>query len=283
MNRNKLIKKYFLIALLLGLLFLTACQDSAVDTVSYQRDISRTEQIEAPVGRGDFTKDSITAQTLENVERKIIRRASLRLERRDWEDISREINTLVEAYEGYISNSRQWQDHNNRKFLNYTLQIPQDKFSSALEDLKELGELKDKQINSQDITEEYLDLEMRLENFKHQEKRYQELLEKAESVEDILKIENELNRVRREIESIEGRMRYYDTKVELSTIDLHISQPAAIAGPGLGFADSFKEAVSNFISSINNIIIFIGAIVPWFGLLSLVIFLLYKLIKSRKN
>ncbi|OCL27428.1 anti-sigma factor [Orenia metallireducens] len=219
------------------------------------------------------------------VERKIIRNANLNLEIRDLSNISEKVNKIINSHQGFIANSRKWTGYNNRKFYNFTLRVPEEEFEVTLSELSQLGKLLREELSGQDITKEYIDIQARLNNFKAQEERYLELLDKAKDVKDILEVERELNRVRINIEQLEGTIKYYDNQISLATIRVNISEPEAIINnsSNLGFLKSFREALRSFIKSINLIIVLIGALIPWLILVAILGYLLYRIIKKRRS
>ncbi len=99
-----------------------------------------------------------------------------------------------------------------------TLRVPAARFREAVAKLGAYGAVTNRNIEAQDITEEYMDLELRLTNARAIRKRLEELLEKAKDVKDTLEVEKELNRVREEIERLEGRINYLSKQVAFSTI-----------------------------------------------------------------
>ncbi|MBM7622573.1 DUF4349 domain-containing protein [Sporohalobacter salinus] len=216
-------------------------------------------------------------------DRKIIKKANLSLERKDLKGINKEVKELAKEYEGYIVNSHQWQSKDQQKHFRYTLRIPQQNFEAAMTKLKDLGKLKDEQLNGRDITREYINLEARLKNFKAQEERYLELLNQAKDVEDMLKIEKELNRVRGKIEQFQGRLKYYDNRVDLATINVNISQPPPVIKNNWQIINSFKEAIRGFVKSINLIIILIGTLLPWLFFVALIGMLGYIIFKAKRK
>lgn len=282
MNYNKILRIISLI--LISVLFLvltTACQSSPQLKERSSNVVSGGQTLSTSKLEPARTVHDSKGQE-QSIEQKIIKRATIRLEAKNLDQISTTIINKIKEYDGHISNSRSWQSNKQRQYYNYTIRVPQPNFEVLLSEIKELGTVKDERINGQDVTMEYMDLKSRVKNFKHQEQRYLELLEQAKNVEDILKIENELNRVRRNIEQIEGRIRYYDNQLSLSTINLQLSEPQPIINNSLGFLNSFKEAITGFINSINYIIILTGSLVPWLILLVIISFVLYKIIRYYK-
>ncbi len=208
-----------------------------------------------------LTDDSLNRESAQ----KIIKRANLVIELKNIEEINTNIINLVEKHNGYIANSRNWLNQNKQKFYWFELKIPAENFNQILQQLatKEYGQILSRSISSQDVTEEYIDLDIRLNNLLSQEERYRQLLDQASEVEEILKIENELNRVRTEIESLQGRKTYLDNQINFSTIAVEFHQPEPISSGTLDFMRAIRNAISNMVDHVYKIIIFIGTMLPY--------------------
>ena len=128
--------------------------------------------------------------------------------------------TVAEEAGGYVASV---------KGQRIVLRVPAAKFDATMSVLAELGLVTDRQIDAADVTEQMVDLEIRLDNLEVLRKRMQALLEKADKVEDALKIEKELGRLTGEIESIKGRLRLLNDRVALSTITVTFNTPAGTA------------------------------------------------------
>lgn len=115
-----------------------------------------------------------------------------------------------------------------------TVRVPAAKFNEAVAYIEKSGEVVDRQLRAQDVTEEMLDLGIRLDNAEKLRQRLQEILNRSDKVEDMLKIETELARVSEQIDSIKGRIRYLESQIAMSTIrvDLNAAVPQNLPGTG---------------------------------------------------
>ncbi|NLJ84510.1 MAG: DUF4349 domain-containing protein [Halanaerobiaceae bacterium] len=215
------------------------------------------------------------------IEQKIIKRANLVIEKINIDEVNEILINLVESHKGYISNSRNWLNSNKQKHFWFEIRVPADNFGLLVERLssKEFGQLISSNISSQDVTEEYMDLETRLKNLLAQEERYRNLLDMATEVEEILKIENELNRIRTEVEILQGRKNYLDNQISYSTITVEFRQPEPISSGTPGIIRALRNAVSQMIEQVYRIIIFIGTLIPYL----ILILILYLFYRSRKR
>jgi hypothetical protein len=104
------------------------------------------------------------------------------------------------------------------------IRVPQETFYEAIREIERLGEVKEKEVKGEDITEDYVDLDARLRNLRSQEERLLEILGMCVDVEEMLKVEKELERVRGGIEGLTGEMRYIEGRVELATITVSLEE-----------------------------------------------------------
>ena len=117
-----------------------------------------------------------------------------------------------------------------------TVRVPAAQFEPLLERIATLGEVVDRSVRASDVTEQLIELDIRLDNARRARERLLVHLEKSEKMEDTLRIEAELARVTTEIESIEGKLRYLRSQVAMSTIrvDTNRAQPSRRGDNGLG-------------------------------------------------
>jgi hypothetical protein len=157
-------------------------------------------------------------------EKKIIRTGNMTLRSKDLASSRSRLDSLAVTMGGYIA-SETFNDQPNQSSYNVSYRIPSGKLDAFLSLVESGGDrLEHKSIRANDVTEQYYDIKIRLENERKLEQRYLELLNRARTVKEILEIEEKLSRVRQEIESKEGRLRYLDNQVNYSTISIFIYQ-----------------------------------------------------------
>jgi hypothetical protein len=105
-----------------------------------------------------------------------------------------------------------------------TLRVPANRWEEAMAGVGELGRVLDRAIEAADVTEEVVDLRLRLRNAQKMMTRLEELLARAESVEAALKVEKELGRVRTEVERLEGRLKFLGDRIAFSTLTIAFRQ-----------------------------------------------------------
>jgi hypothetical protein len=173
-----------------------------------------------------------------SMDRKIIYTVSLDLIVADTEVAFQEIQGLTEEMGGFVSQSNMWRQEDYPRG-SMTVRVPAERLDEALEKFKALAvDVESQSRDSQDVTEEYVDLEARLANEQRTERELQELLETRSErgrTEDILEVHRELSRVRAQIEQIQGRMTYLDNLASMATVQISLTpdalvQPVVVAG-----------------------------------------------------
>jgi len=203
------------------------------------------------------------------IEQKIIKTGHINLEVDSYKDVNSHIKDMAREMQGYIVSENTQIYDDQRKLLagSIALRIPQELFDEALNRLENMGSTNNRTIDSQDVTEEYVDVESRLKAMHMKEERLLSILEKSGTLGDVLAVENELARTRADLEALEGRLRYLSNRTELSTINVTVRETLTpvkqIKTTGLeGVVTRTQEA---FIKSINSIIIGFGNLVVYFG------------------
>jgi len=204
-------------------------------------------------------------------ERMIVRTGEMSLVVEDVNQASDDIAQLAVSYGGYVVSSYIWgEEEDIRGWISF--RVPAEKFDQALTDLRELAvRVETERTESRDVTEEYIDLESRLRNAEATEQQYLALLEKAEEIEDILKIYDSLSRIRSEIEQIKGRMQYLEQTTSTSLISVSL-EPEVTAKPlvrvGWSALEVLKSAARGLVVAgqvLGNIAIWLLIFIPIWG------------------
>lgn len=161
--------------------------------------------------------------------RYIIKSASLEVSVDVPTDTLSEMKALVKSKSGFVQSIYD----NDEKTISMTAKIPQGQLESFVEEASKKGKLISKNISSQDVTGELIDIEAKVKNLKVLRARFRELLARANNIDEVLKIEKELVRIQSEIDSIEGRVKSLKQHALLSDVSIMISQKT-IYGP-LGY------------------------------------------------
>ncbi len=159
------------------------------------------------------------------IDKKIIKTAYINIEVENIAASRKLIDTTIKSFNGYVV-SENMQNTESQLSSNINIKVPAQQFDKMLAKLASIAKKVDYQnIETQDVTEEYIDVETRLSNSRKVEQSYIKLLQKAKTIEDILKIEQKLGEIRTDIESTQGRLKYLNNQVSYSTINLSVFQP----------------------------------------------------------
>lgn len=212
-------------------------------------------------------------------DRKLIKNGHISFETDDLQQTKQQIISLIKKYGGYIAADNQ-NAYGNTKTINLSVRIPAQHFDTILSGIaKNVEKFDNKEIRISDVTAEFLDVEARLKNKKELDKKYLEILQKAKSVQDILNVERELGKLREEIESTEGRLKYLKNQVAFSTLNISFYKSVkSTTSFGKRIAEGFVKGFENLKG------FFIGIINLWpFVLILLaVIILIRKRFKRKK-
>lgn len=207
--------------------------------------------------------EEIPAGSSEVKNSKIIKTGNMSISITNFDENTAAIKNFVEANGGYIQNSNIYNRTSggrDYRSANYTLRIPAEKYDSLKEYLISLGKLEDYSDQIDDVTNEYYDIESRLNTKHREETRLLELLDKADKIEDIIAIESRLSEVRSDIEIYEMRLKGMDELVSYSTLYLNVKENLSGSiqpvGDNLG-----ARIISGLKSSVNNTVRFFEALI----------------------
>lgn len=168
----------------------------------------------------EFSPSAPNAPTRDRI---IIKNGSMSLVVKDVLDSRTKITQEVEKAGGYVVSSDISQPQETPT-ANVTLRIPAQKFDQILGTIRSLGlKVTSENINSQDVTDEYIDLEGRLKSAEATKQQFLTILNKAVTVEDILKVQTELNRIQTEIEQTKGRMEYLSKSGQFALLTVYLA------------------------------------------------------------
>lgn len=159
-------------------------------------------------------------QKVEIIERKIIKTGDVRFKTKDLDKTRQAIVSTVNVLKGYVGEESQTSDGTNSE-MHLTVRVPAQYFDSLMSVISSNAEYFDsKNIHTQDVTEEFIDVMTRIRTKKSLESQYFAVLKQAKNIKEIMEVRRELNTVREEIESAEGRLRYLSSQVSYSTLTL---------------------------------------------------------------
>ena len=239
---------------------------------AYEADYGVYEEAEAPAAYEDGSSsgtDSV-GQVQNNENRKLITTVNISAETDDMDKSLGAIENKVKALGGYIEKSDiyngSYSSHVSRN-ASLTVRIPKERLDEFIEVIEGGNNITNKSVNVDDVTLSYVDTESRKNSLRTEEKRLLDIMEKAETVEDIITIEDKLANVRYELESIESQLRSYDNKIDYSTVYIDLSEvrvftPVEEESALTRMGNGFKESMSDVIDGIVEFFIWVVVHIP---------------------
>ena len=240
------------------------------------------------------TTDSSAAPQQTN--QKLVRKVWLNAETEDLDALLATVDSRITELSGYVENREVYNGSNysshRYRTASLTIRIPADKLDEFVGQVTENSNIVSQNETTENITLSYADTESRQKALEVEQTRLLELLAKAESMEDILKIEERLTQVRTELEEVTSRLRVYDNMVDYGTIYLEINEVreyTVVEEPetvweriGTGFVESLEILGNFFVELFVFLIVALPFLVP-IGLVITALILLRKRAKRKKN
>lgn len=194
--------------------------------------------------------------TVPTLDRMIIRTVTINMTVEKVADAYRQVELIATEAGGTVATSSIKQD-GSATVATMTIRVPADSrtYSTTLERLRGLStKVVDESVSSQDVTEEFVDLESSLRNLRATEARLLTLLDRAQKVEEVITVQRELTNVRGQIERIEGRRTFLERKSEFTTITVTMRElPTGRSSSG-GWSplDTFNEATAALLKALEG-------------------------------
>ncbi|MGA2461351.1 MAG: DUF4349 domain-containing protein [Candidatus Bathyarchaeia archaeon] len=183
--------------------------------------------------------------------------AQLTVQVEDSKSTSTIIITLASSLGGYVAES--YFDEGSSS-SNLVLRVPQENFTLALKQLDALGKVKSQSISSNDVTEQYVNLQAQLGAYKAEELTLLRILNASNTVTDALATENAIRDVQAQIDQIEGTLLVMDRLVDFATLNVQLIQPAA--SPTFDFNNAIQSAILSFYTVVTGMMILGASVLP---------------------
>ena len=179
-------------------------------------------------------------------ERKLIRTGNVSLEVQTISDAEDKIAAWAKSLGGYVTNANTWQYG-----AGFTVRIPAERFDEAMAQAGNFGRITSRSVTSQDVSDNYYDMQSRLETKYILRDKLQSYLSQAKDIKDLLEIERQLNEVIEDIESTESRFKRLSGQIDFSTIYINMSFEHGRDESGIILPDvknAWNEIVSKIIA-----------------------------------
>ena len=289
--------KHWLAAALAAALFaglLTGCGGSstAVTSSAAVQEMAGAAMEDAANGTGtgtgvtDLDSGALTPQD----SRKIIYNATLWLETKQYDQASADLLEAASQAGAYVQSSESsGSAERGDRSVYYTLRVPADNYSEFLNAAAQAANLVRRSESSQDVTAEYVDLEARLASLEQQRQRLDELAAKAESLEDLLAIEQQRSEVQYQIESYIGQMNVLQDQISYSTVEVYLDEVTELTPQSPSFlsrvGSAFRGSWNGFVSVVQELVIGLIYLLPFLVVAAVVIVLVMLLARraARKR
>jgi hypothetical protein len=230
-------------------------------------------------GESDTTKAGGAARfatmTAAGLNRKIIYSATIDIVVESFGSITDDVVALAKRFDAYIADSRLSGASGTNRSGTWKIRVPIARFEEFVNQAKDLGELRSAATESQDVSEEYYDVDARIRNKTKEEERLLKLLEEHPGkLQEVITIERELSRVHEELERMQGRLRVLADLTTMTTVNLVITEIRNYEPPRApSFATRVRRAFEGSIESLQSTgeeaVVAAAALAPWLTVLGI--------------
>ena len=219
---------------------------------------------------------------------KLIRTASLELETMEFESTNAALNELVAQMGGYMENSNLRNRSSGYRYAEYILRIPAERYEEFLNQAGTLCHETWRSTSQEDISEMYYDTQGRLKTQQIKLERLQDLLAKAETMEDIITIESAISETEMLIDNYSGTLRHYDGKVDYATVSISLQEvykysnteeaPTTFASR---LGNSFSSGWNNFVDAMEDLVVGLAYGWMWLVILGAAAFIGFRVARKK--
>lgn len=260
---------------------------------------SETSEAQYDVSEEQVQNTELPEDAAQTSDRKLIRTVDLYTETEQYDDLLVNLETQITSLGGYVEYRYQYNGNPNdyygsaRRNSNLTVRIPADRLDEFISRVGEASNIINKEERVEDVTLQYVDLESHRNALQTEQERLLELLEQAETVEDLIAIESRLSQVRYELESMESQLRTLMNQVSYSTVNLSIQEVQRLTPVEevsiwgrirQGLANTFYNMGTGFQDGFVGFVINLPYIVLWLFIIVILFFvcrLLWRFCKKR--
>ncbi len=221
--------------------------------------------------------------------RKIIYNATLEIAVEDFAAFPAEVDRLIQQFEAFVADSHVSGLTSSPRYGTWKIRVPVKNYTAFIEEARNLGELRSERQSSEDVSENFYDIEARLKNKQQEEQRLKELLDRQSgTLEDILAVEKEISRVRGEVEQLQGRLRVMTDLTSFSTVTLIVQEikdyvPEQSATFSTRIGRSWSTSLNSLFRFGQEAVIAAVFIGPWFCLFGIPAVIIVWWIRRRRS
>jgi len=193
-------------------------------------------------------------------DRKIILNASFDVKVKDSDDAINKISAAVRAAGGYVQDNRQQGTRVQGRRVNMSVRVPVGQYGAITDLVRGLGEVADQREWTEDVTAQFVDLQERIKTKEIHLSQLQKLYAQGGTIKEMMELEQEINRVTADLESMKGQMRVLSNRVDYSTIIINLYEPG-VPAPIQPPKTVWERTQRGFIESWNGVVNFLGNLV----------------------
>lgn len=221
-------------------------------------------------------------------DRKIVKNAALSIKTKSYDTLLADVKQKIEQYGGYIEESQEYNfDSGSNRSVDMDVKIPADKLEKFIEEISLVGTVTSKTVSSDDITDSYIDVESRIKALETEEKTLLGILEKAESLTDVIELQKRLSTVRTDLEAMKVKKQSYDNMVAYSEVFLDINEVERVVEGDETFLGEVKEKLMNNLYDLGDFLrelaINLIASSPYLIILGAVAAIVFVIVKKRRK
>ncbi len=273
-------------------------EEFAMDGGDYENAAVIGETV--PLAEMDVTGEPAEKESEESISRKIVWTGYLEIESTDYEQTRKEIQQMFDKYQVLVESSGEYDSGNRwssssyaytQRTMNWQIRIPSDRFAAFFEETGSLtGQIRSKSTSSSDLTKQYSDTANRIESLTIQQNNLMEMMKKADTVEDMLAIEDRLTEVRSELRILTNRNSQIDYDVDYSSLSIQLQEVHIYETKNLTFTERLQQTIldsaAGFVQAMADLGVLLIYAFPYlvvFGALAVLILRFLRRRRERKG
>ena len=247
---------------------------SLIDVIPESPSKMETPPPPMEVAKNEVPGEVISPKKTDTISKKIIKNGDMEIAVSNLLEAKKKVSEIIKNNKAYLQ-SETFRNSDTSENINLVIRVPHQNFDAIINSFSDgIGAVEAKTVKAEDVTEEYTDVSIKLENKRIYLEKYREMLKNAASTKDILEIQENIRALEDEIDVAEGRLRFIDDRVNYSTLELLLfkekARTSATSKIGFGsrFGDSIAEGWNSFVSFLLGLISFW----PFFIIIPLLIF-----------
>lgn len=251
--------------------------------VAVDEEWAYADALEADRQSGSGAVPSLVTGT----DQKVIKDAwiEIEVEQGKFQNAFNQAQLLADRYGGYVLSSNAYAsgDDDTIKSGQVVISVPSDSFERAKSDAAQLGTVRGQSHSTQNVTEEYVDLQSRIKNQQAYVDSIQALLAKAETIDEILRVQQTLTYAQEQLEQLKGRLQYLEAHTSFSTLTMSIYETGTevvATSEGWGFVQALKDAAHNLVDAFSAVARGLGWLVPILVIVAVLFGIIYATVRA---